>query len=126
MVTCQEEDEIEMEDSQKKILEDKVYNLIEHWNDMDYIKNYHESFFSPEKKVEPEKVIEEKKFQSEKKEDPQKIIPPKPKNIFMIKEKNQMKNKNLRSATKSKRKMVSSGSKFFKNPVMIQEANKAT
>jgi len=47
--TCQEEEEIEMLDSQKQILEDKVYNLITHWNDMEYIQNHHEAFLSPEK-----------------------------------------------------------------------------
>ena len=47
-----EDEDIEMNSCQKKILEDKVIKMITFWNDMDYIKNNSESFINSEKKKE--------------------------------------------------------------------------
>jgi hypothetical protein len=115
-------EDVEMDTSQKQILEDKVYTLITHWNDIDYIKKNHQLFMSPEINKEQEEV---------------KIIPPKKENFaiidpvkttsFIAKETKLVKNKKLRPLTKTrKKKMITSDTKFFKNPVMVQEANKAT
>jgi len=47
-----EDEDIEMNSCQKKILENKVIKMITFWNDMDYIKNNSESFINSEKKKE--------------------------------------------------------------------------
>lgn len=119
------EEDVEMEASQKRILEDKVYKLITHWNDMDYIKKNHQLFMDSGSKQDKEK--EEEKVKIVKVESSTKIIEPPRTNTFMSRESKIVKPKKLRPLTKNKkRKMLTSDNKFFKNPVMVQEANKAT
>lgn len=133
--TCQEED-FEMESSQKQILEDKVYKLITHWNDMDYIKNHHSSLFPSDKEPteEPKEEIKEPKEEAKKEEETKEPVIPKenvikhietPKRQVTSIVKERLKPSKYRSNAKAK-KILKESSKLFKTPVMVQDANKAT
>lgn len=85
---------------------------------MDYIKKNHQLFMNSESKQEKEE---------EKVDSSIKIIEPPRTNIFMNRDKKVVKTKKLRPVTiNDSRKILASDTKLFKNPVMAQEAKKAT
>lgn len=116
-----EDEDVEMEPSQKKIIEDKVIKLITHWNDMDYIKNNQNLFLSPDR-IPPR---EECKGSATLKEPPKLIVEPNNTNTSFNKESKPIKLKEIRPISKQnkRKKMIDSESKFFKSPLVLQKNN---
>lgn len=95
-----------MEESQKKIIEDKVIKMINFWNDIEKYKNDDEFFMTPKKKGI---LVKEK---------------PKTANATVSPEKSlkSAQTKKLKPMNKSRRKkMIASDSKFFNGPLVVLE-----
>jgi hypothetical protein len=110
-----DDEDVEMDAEQKKILEDKVIKIITHWNDMNYIKSNNNIFWTPEK----DSIEEAKETPKEPK-----TITQEPLNLpdAVPKDPKATRIRKIRQGARSKKKhFLASESKSFKQPSIPTE-----
>lgn len=108
-----DEEDVEMDPSHKKILEDNVIKVITTWNDMEYIKKNNQTFLSPNPKPSAKGKKETPKVEKRASHNECTNL-----NNSLGKEIRIAKVMKSRSTNKSKRKkIITSDTKFFKSPM---------